>query len=106
MNPTKQKTIEHYERMIKWAEGQDGEVMHALSTMRKTMTAEIGENWYGYNCDYCKIYGTNPPDCGDCPLSLKQNCCGGLWDALIYSATWTEWIIAAKAVLEFIKENG
>ena len=101
MKTTKQKTIEHYERMIKWAGRQDGND----PVSRSLMVSAIGESWFGESCPYCDKYGS-PFDCGKCSLQTKNNCCNGLWNAFLGAKNWQEWITAAKAVLELIKENG
>lgn len=101
-NITKKQTIEHYERMIKWAKTQPEKDLSLMMTMKE----HINENWSGNYCSYCKIYST-PFSCPSCPLGSGPDlCCFGAWGAMNSSGSWGKWVINANIVLEYIKENG
>jgi hypothetical protein len=102
---TKQKAIEHYERMIEWAKTQDG----SEKTDYFYMEARIDESLSGWYCSYCI---KNDNVCLECELkaeapSIRQSCCcGGLWTIMGLSETWSEWITNANKVLDYIREKG
>jgi len=100
MSDIKQKTIEHYERMIEWSERQDGSESKSIENMFNS----ISEDWSGGCCPYCKKYKFSEY-CKECELQSCE-CCDGLWHNMNNTTTWQEWITASKAVLGYIKENG
>lgn len=108
MKKIKQQAIEHYERMIKWAEKQNSSHLAIASTMRLS----INENWFGGFCGYCnnkprKVTARLTDKCVGCELGRSVfTCCDDLWETMNSSMTWKEWITNAKKVLEYIKENG
>lgn len=98
----KQQTLEHYDRMIEWAEKQPPNNGSFFAEMKES----LGESWFGDNCPYCqKNYDKNK-----CELNSIDNnccnCCNGLWEKMYDTVVWSDWIIAAKKVREYIKENG
>ena len=100
---TKQESIEHHKRLLKFAETQPKEDMPDYCLMLDS----IKENWGGKYCSYCKKYS----DCPDCPLCVcgvdeEENCCNGLWEEIDTSETWEEWIMWEKRVIEYIRQNG
>ena len=97
--PIKLKSMQHYTRMIRWAEKQNPEEEVDYGKM----TREIGECWFGQFCDYCEK-AIN--DCTICKLGRNSGCCSGLWMDLDDSETWSEWGIKAKRVRKYIKEKG
>jgi len=101
----KKETIEHYDRMITWAEKQP----HDTMPMTLLMLHDIGESWDSRYCYYCDIFLFNPEK--TCPLNLMytycrgKNCCGALWSVMQQAPTWGTWIVAAKKVRAFIKKT-
>jgi hypothetical protein len=98
MGKIQKEALAHYNRMIAWAEKQDpyGGVYSGF------MRNEIGEGWFGDYCVYCEKYY----HCDECPLNRSGRCCDGLWKKMSASETWGDWIINAKKVRQYIKENG
>jgi hypothetical protein len=96
---TKQKAIEHYERMIEWAKTRHPD--ENISTF--IMFGHIKETWAGVFCAYCIDYEC---DCSKCPLEFNDECCGDLYCDMINSSTWSEWITNANKVLDYIRDKG
>ena len=98
----KKEAIEHYDRMIAWAEKQpqDSEPWEVV------MYRAIGEQWFGEDCVYCDAYDLN---CARCPLAKGKEkmriCCGGLWFELNDTETWADWVKAAKKVRAYIRKT-
>ncbi len=94
-------TIEHYERMIKWAEKQDGRERICPTKME----IEIGENYFGDSCPFCEEFHGESYGCGCCPLKKNENvtCCDDRWSELYNSKRWGEWIRNAKRIIEFVE---
>ena len=110
----KQKTIDHYNRMIEWVKKNIDNPDFATSKPDYyNMKAEIKENWYSDYCPFCKKYhdDTKYPECTNCPLELVErdtdgkytSCCGGLWDSMAVSKTWDEWIIYAERIVKLLE---
>ena len=105
------EALDHYDRMIAWAETQDKDIK--VNSIR--MNIALGELWGGLDCAYCRLFwaGLNCRT-GEimCPLKKRggyrmNDCCNGLWDKLNkHSDTWEEWIANAKKVRIYIKRNG
>ena len=95
-------SIEHWQRMIAWAEKQpDWEEKKSFS-----MNKAIGEHWYGTNCPLCWKYTIN--NCFNCPLSKKYGFCSSnnkrnLWFFVTNSYNWGEWLINAKKFIKQLK---
>ena len=105
---TKQKSIEHHERLLAFAETRPKENRpNALF-----MELSIGKNWMGLYCSYCSKYLYNTEYY--CPLYAEsedenenpERCCNGLWHAMAFSKTWEEWIMWEKRAIEYIRQNG
>jgi len=98
----KQKAIEHYDRMIAWAEKQRVNGFPLLTIMFD----EIGEHWDGEYCPYCLTYKS----CSCCNLDIISkatfHCCNGLWSKMYRAKTWKTWIKYAKQVRQYIIDNG
>lgn len=102
----KKRTIKHWKRMIKAAEGfvvSFPGKYPAPFLMRDT----IGEDWFSKYCDYCSIY---KGVCRLCPLAstlpISVECCEGRWWSAACASNWKEWVIKAKEVLKYIEEKG
>ena len=94
----KKEAIEHYDRMIAWAEKQNPK--HYVN--RDNMLDSIGEHWSGMYCNYCKEY--HP--CAKCPLHVRgKDCCSNLWKIMDFTRTWKVWIKAAKKVRAYISKT-
>ena len=108
MDYVQKKSIEHYERMIEWANTQDSEGIASGFDMN----VSIGECWQGNYCDYCNEYHNEDSDmpCEKCPLAgenkCSSTCCSGLWRVMDDSLYWEEWLIHAEKILKYIKEKG
>ena len=94
-------TIEHYERMIKWAEKQDGR----KRICQTKMEIEIGESYFSDSCPFCDAFHDEYRGCSCCPLRLNESgtCCDYMWSELYHSKRWGEWIRNAKRVIEFVE---
>lgn len=60
------KSVEHWERMVEWAEKQDEE----NPTYHSLMQNDIGEWWSGYDCSLCQKYDPFHDD-GSC-INCKE----------------------------------
>jgi hypothetical protein len=116
----KKETLAHYDRMITWAKKQN----ELDQPNDKLMLSLLNETWKGFFCKYCIYYSgffdeQNTSFCknntyGNCPLNpnkanfkkTSMYCCNGLWSKMNRSKTWEEWIVNAKLVKKYIKENG
>ena len=96
----KRDAVDHYVRMIKWAEKQPKRDTVDYINMMK----EIDEHWGPYYCSYCQkdnsFYACTVCELGDSP------CCDGLHARLCESKTWGTWVKRAKKVLEYIRKYG
>lgn len=94
-------TIEHYERMIKWAEKQDCR----KSVDSAKMEIELGESYFGRDCPFCKAFHVDSTGCFVCPLKTSNivTCCDDRWRELYNSKIWGEWIRNAKRIIEFVE---
>jgi len=117
MQDIKQQAINHYQRMIAWAEKQDQKSRPSAYKMKYS----IKENWFSDYCSYCKEYQTDCSNClqedaecksceveacKKCVLYKNNSCCNGLWVLMRDSFSWAEWVKTAKKVLDYIKANG
>ena len=102
MDTTKQKALDHYDRMIAWAEKQKPNEYADFEKMKYYIDEVPGVN----DCDYCKKYIYKW--CRNCELYGENNsgCCNGLHGKMCNSKTWKTWIKRAKKVREYIKDNG
>lgn len=104
----KQKTLKYCDRMIAWAKTQPLDDI----IDRWKMKVFLGESWLSNDSPYCRenIYKNK------CKLTSMydniysfcegEDCCDGLWAEMDKAINWSDWIIAAKKVREYIKENG
>ena len=93
-------SIEHWKRMISWAEHQDDSNFVNPVPMRQ----EIQENWFAEFCPLCELEGD---DCEDCLLTLAGKCCereGSPWTRVNLSATWFEWLENARIMLKTLED--
>lgn len=98
----KEKTLQHYDRMIAWAEAQNPS---GLVTFR-AMFAGIRETWGSENCPYCMEVDVQ---CTSCILkgnSDSASCCNGLWKRMSSSKTWKEWAEKARDVRKYVEDHG
>lgn len=95
---TKRLALAHYDRMIAWAKKQDLKE----SPNMDIMYLKLGETWGGKYCNYCEKY----IKCLKCPLGKYGSCCDFLYSEMNISITWKEWVINAKKVRKYIKDNG
>jgi len=100
MNTTKQKSLDHYDRMIAWAEKQKPNEYADFEKMKYYINEFPGAT----NCAYCQKYKW----CWGCELHgvSDSGCCNGLHDKMCNAKTWKIWIKRAKKVREYIKDNG
>lgn len=90
------KSIEHWQRMIQWAEKQP-----ANKTVDSIdMSGAIYECWSGKHCELCLIIR-----CNDCPLAQEYGECSrfnklNLWGTVAKSETWSEWVKNAKRFMK------
>ena len=107
MKTIKQNSLDHYARMIKWAEKQ----LQKDKVDFEKMFNDIEEDWYTGFCDYCKKYNS----CKRCVLYKPitddelygfSECCGGLWHQMNMSETWGDWLFYAYKVRDYIEQYG
>jgi hypothetical protein len=104
----KQQALDHYDRMIAWAERQ----LPKKHPYMWDMIEALKEGWGASNCSYCRSYHATlsfflEKPCVGCPLrDGRRGCCGGLWSEMSYSFTWQEWVTKAKLVREYINQYG
>jgi hypothetical protein len=92
------ETLDHYDRMIEWAEKQDENDIPSSGKMYK----EIEEDWKGSNCPLCDYFY----ECEDCYIQKKHGHCESTawYDMHYYSKTWGKWLVHAKKMRKIIKE--
>ena len=102
---TKKKAVEdsikHWERMIKWAEGQPKNNYCSRSKMHEV----FGEDWSDGNCALCGKFYIHY-SCEKCPQAKKHGACGrigGAWKTVTYSKTWEKWIKNAGVMLKQLR---
>ncbi len=102
---TKQKAVqesaEHWERMIVWVDSKNDKDSPPFD---EEMKKAIGEDWYDNYCSLCKKFR----GCQKCPLQESYGVCTNddnenAWKSVYSSATWQEWLVNAKKLLEQIK---
>jgi hypothetical protein len=93
------ETLDHYDRMIEWAEKQDENGYVDIFKMRK----EIGEDWGGLYCPLCIEF--NLDSCHRCYFikKYKRICCHLGWNDMYGSKTWGEWLVHAKKMRKIIR---
>jgi len=100
----KQATLRHYDDMIEWVEKQNQDDKVDCTDMSN----DLGENWFGDCCPYCKLQSHK---CRGCALHAPEEnqdfgCCGQLWKKMNRTKTWKTWINAAKNVRKYIEVHG
>ena len=104
MNTTKQKALDHYDRMIAWAEKQPKNDFRPLMHIMKN---SLGEDYGGLDCPYCRENYNAGCKCKLYTIKTdRHHCCAGLWQKMCNAKTWKTWIKRAKKVREYIKDNG
>jgi len=101
----KQETLEHYDRMIAWAETQPSMDKSDFAAMVNA----IGDSWCSTDCPYCKGHYHDCRTFGGgicCDLFTEKGCCDGKWEKLNESEIWEDWIKNAKKTRAYIQENG
>jgi len=100
MDTIKQKSLDHYDRMIAWAGKQKPNEYADLKKMKYYINEVPG----AMDCTYCQKYKW----CWGCELRgvSGSGCCNGLYDKMCNAKTWKTWIKRAKKVREYIKDNG
>ena len=88
-----EKSIEHYDRMIKWAEKLEDK---STVAKREFMFDSLGEVWGSANCNLCQNYR-----CDYCPLQIFYGRCGASnvlnnWRKLNQVTNWKDWIKEAN----------
>lgn len=94
----KEEAVNHYVRMIKYAESREPDRKKSL----QEMIDDIDEVWLSEHCLYCIFFR----QCCRCPLEDHRGCCNGAWYDMHTSDTWGEFAEKAKEVLSYIKEHG
>ena len=102
----KQKVVEHWERMIKWAEKNKKKYRYYYFD-EDEMFNELGENATHVYCEFCKKYldsGKFPFNpCGKCPIALKFGTCNELNGYPGKEGVRDVWLPRARKFLEAIK---
>jgi len=99
-DPVKTLTLKKYALKIAWANLQDPNGFVSEDKMKEA----IGMGWYSEDCPYCAKYIIS---CRyRCPLYKNDSCCNRFWWSMNISKTWGEWIINARKLVKYIKENG
>jgi hypothetical protein len=96
-------SIDHWKRMIEWAEKQPKNITCFSISMDKA----IGENWYRRDCPLCSLfYYKTMKYC--CPLTKVDTKVRGLcitsWIQVYKAKTWKEWVKAAYKMLSILKK--
>lgn len=93
----KEQVIEHYKRMIKWAEKQ---YPYATPSLVEMMIG-IEENWLGHYCPLCREFDW----CSFCPIAKMghEGCSGTPWKKLARAKTWKDWLEGAREEIAFIE---
>lgn len=95
------ESIEHWKRMMVWV---------ALNTHwdaepdAQQMFDAIGEHWAGIYCSLCNLWGKG--GCNKaCPIFKCDEEYSGVWRRVAMSATWGQWLSAAKVMLDLLKST-
>lgn len=97
-------SIEHWERMIRWAKKQD----IGAKVLPLTMEDEIDDSWYAPYCPLCKMFLDG--ECEECPLYRRYGRCDDdvfepepAWVGVERSETWGDWTKNASVMLTQLK---
>lgn len=106
----KQKAIEHYDRIIEYAENS---IEKDADEMCNRMFWEIHESIGAQFCSYCKKHSFSlilNEACHNCELNVKScpffGCCNGLYSKMSESETTEDFIRYAKLVRQYIIDHG
>ena len=104
MNKLRLEALLHYDLMIKWARGQNP----ADPSDMKVMKEQIGHNWSGTHCPYCRrcCDGCFDARCQLISYPAVSGCCDGRWSNMNNASTWEEWLTHAREVRQYIYDNG
>ena len=97
------KTLEHWDRMIKFAEKWQTLDMQddSIGFFRYSMGQSIGEEWYADSCPLCNFYYNYGERCSNCILDKKYGSCtngkNNKWNSVDESEMVGEWLENAKA---------
>lgn len=94
-----QRSLKHWDRMIKYAAASKPEAYAAPWVMLDGS----GESWFANHCPLCRTYnpGAQSKSCGACPLNTPRLKCGqpsnvDPWSQVELASTWDEWLVAAR----------
>jgi hypothetical protein len=93
------QSIEHWERMIRFAKTQPLKEEPKEYLIYKALQ----EDWHDDDCALCR----ENEDCSTCPLPLLNECCddeGSTWDKVDHSKTWEEWLNWAYIMLDNLEK--
>jgi len=96
-----QQSIDHWKRMIGWAESQDP----TEAAEHRRMEDELHESWYSDDCPLCKRFLLGSDElCEECPLRVVFGSCSdshamNAWLSVRWARTWDEWLEAAEVML-------
>ena len=96
-----EKSIAHWERMIKFVKTQPKEDY----PYPNKMISVIGETWSGKDCALCGLFSYY--GCKRCPLNTPELQCDkddSPYDKVANSTTWEEWLENAQIMLNTLKE--
>ena len=99
------QSVEHWKRMMEWAEMQDLE--EQISSVHMKMM--LGENWYAEDCPLCQQFlREGGGKCGGCPLFMVFGSCEdkeamNAWIEVVHAKDWEEWLEGAEVMLEQLK---
>ena len=102
-------SIEHWERMIKWAEEQDP----GARPMSLEMIRGIGKRWTGQYCPLCQwaaeiSQSSHHRTCTVCTLWRTYGLCensgsANAWSDVNRARSWGEWLVHARRMLVQLK---
>lgn len=96
------KSLVHWDRMIKWVTRQDP----TDKARSRRMEADIHESWYEWSCPLCQNFRCGK-SCGiDCPLVVYGYQCtddNSVWEQVANARTWGKWLSCAKNMVRMLK---
>lgn len=104
-----EKTIEHWERMIRWVKKRKNKKAEADEEI---MERYLGEGWHSDDCDLCTYYIRGKAGgCEKCILAERYGRCHdaniganqNAWIDVANAATWEQWLAAAPKLLKQLK---
>jgi hypothetical protein len=92
------ESLDHYDRMIEWAEKQDSKdfISH------RGMIEGTGQSWGAIYCSLCTEFAFS---CNKCYFvkKHKSRCVSLGWVDMNKSKTWGEWLVHAKKMRKIIQ---